>query len=84
MQSHRTETAVKSVSSPPLLLMLLTISMAFAAPIIDLAEITLVSGTGFFVSNTDEVDHGCMKRARSRRVVAVPSSMRALDITFRR
>lgn len=46
---------VKSVSSPPLLLVFLAISMALAAPIIPLAEIILVTAAGFFVLNSNEV-----------------------------
>lgn len=55
MQSHRTMTRVKSVSSPPLLLMFLVISMALAVPLLALAERTLVSGTSFYVLNDDVV-----------------------------
>ena len=48
-------TRVKSVSSPLLLLAFLAISMALAVPIIPLAEVTIVTGAGFVVYNTDEV-----------------------------
>lgn len=44
-----------SVSSPRLLLVSLAISMAAAVPIIPVSEITLVSATGFYMINTEEV-----------------------------
>lgn len=56
MQAHRTLSRVRSVSSPRLLLVFLAISMGLAAPIIPLAETTVVSGAGFLVINSsDEV-----------------------------
>lgn len=48
-------TRVKSVSSPPLLLVFLVISMALAAPIIPLAETVLITGTVFIVFNSNVV-----------------------------
>lgn len=69
MQSHRTMSRVKSVSSPPLLLMFLAISMALAAPMIPLGELVLVSGTAFYMISTDEVWayilHACNVSCRS-------------------
>lgn len=55
MQANRTMSRVKSVSTPSLLLVFLVISMGLAAPVVALGERTLVSGTGFYVVNNDEV-----------------------------
>eukprot|EP00752_Nemacystus_decipiens_P002662 g2490.t1 len=57
VSSHRTMSRVKSVSSPPLLLGFLAISMALAAPIIPLAESILTSRSGFFVLNSTKRDN---------------------------
>ena len=55
---------VKSVSSPLLLLVFLIVSMALAAPIIELAEETIVTAAGFYVRSTDEVGPGPLVRYR--------------------
>ena len=54
-QSHRTVTRVRSVSSPPLILMFLAISMVIAAAAIPFWELILVLGTGFWLTSTNEV-----------------------------
>eukprot|EP00903_Cladosiphon_okamuranus_P006468 g6328.t1 len=56
ISSHRIVSLVQSVSSPPLLLVFLVISLGLAAPIIPLAADVAVSGTGFHVLNPDERD----------------------------
>eukprot|EP00903_Cladosiphon_okamuranus_P017796 g16379.t1 len=54
--SHRTLSRIKSVSSPPLLLGSLAISVALAAPIIPMTEYILTTGTGFFVGTPNRRD----------------------------
>lgn len=54
-QSHRTVTRVTSVSSLPLLLLFLAISMAIAAAPIPFWETTIILGTGFFLTNPELV-----------------------------
>lgn len=56
MQSHRTTTRrVKSISSLPLILTFLTVSLLIAVLPIPCWEVTVVLGTGFWLHNDDEV-----------------------------
>eukprot|EP00752_Nemacystus_decipiens_P008538 g7625.t1 len=54
VSSHRTMSRVKSLSSAPLLLVFMLISVALAAPFIPLAETTIVGGTDFHTMNNDQ------------------------------
>ena len=60
VQSHRTMSRVKSVSSPPLLLVFVGISMALAAPIIPLSETIFISASGFHVLSFNKVCMGVL------------------------
>ena len=55
MQSHRTQSRVKSASSPRLVMMFLVISMAVAAVAIPFWDTIIVIGTGFWFTSVDEV-----------------------------
>eukprot|EP00752_Nemacystus_decipiens_P018236 g16364.t1 len=57
VMSHRTMARVQSVSSTPLLLGFLAISVALAAPIIPLTEFLMTTRTGFFVMTSDKRDN---------------------------
>lgn len=59
MQSHRTQSRVKSVSSPRVTLMFLVICMSNAAPTIALSDTVIVAATGFWLTSFDEVDARC-------------------------
>eukprot|EP00752_Nemacystus_decipiens_P002663 g2491.t1 len=57
VSSHRTMALVKSVSSLPLLLGFLGISMALAAPVVPLSESILTTGSSFFVLSSNKRDN---------------------------
>lgn len=57
LQSHRTMSRVRSVSSPRLILLFLAISMVIAAASVPFWENIIILGTAFWLVNLDEVRH---------------------------
>lgn len=55
LQSHRTMSRVRSVSSPPLIMLFLAISMVCAAATVPFWEGIFILGTGFWFFNSNEV-----------------------------
>ena len=55
VQSHRTMSRVKSMSSPGLILLMLVLSLGLAAIAVPYQEIIIVIASGFFISNSDKV-----------------------------